>query len=73
MDCREGFNDTSEAHLKSRIKMFRLLLKTIWKKGIPIPGGYIMEKVCYTKKREVPVRTPPEGKEYNANRACLNS
>lgn len=30
--------------------MFRLLLKIIWKKGIPIPGGYIMEKVCYTKK-----------------------
>ena len=24
-------------------------------------------------KREVPVRTPPEGKEYNANRGCLNS
>lgn len=53
--------------------MFRLLLKIIWKKGIPIPGGYIMEKVCYTKKREVLSESTSEGKEYNANRACLNS
>ena len=30
--------------------MFGALPKTIWKKGIPIPGGYIMEKVGYTKK-----------------------
>lgn len=30
--------------------MFGLLLKIICKKGIPIPGGYIKEKVCYTKK-----------------------
>ena len=37
------------ARLKSRIKMFRLLLKIIWKKGIPIPTGYIMENVWYTE------------------------
>ena len=33
--------------------MFRLLLKIVWKKGIPIPGGYIMEKVWYTENYEV--------------------
>lgn len=32
--------------------MFRLLLKIVWKKGIPIPTGYIMEKMCYTKIME---------------------
>ena len=29
--------------------MLRPLPKTIWKKGIPIPTGYIMEKMCYTE------------------------
>ena len=27
---------------RARLKMFRLLLKIIWKKGIPLPTGYIM-------------------------------
>ena len=34
---------------RARIKMFRLLLKIIWKKGIPIPTGYILENVWYTE------------------------
>ena len=36
---------------RARIKMFRLILKIIWKKGIPIPTGYILEKCAVLNKR----------------------